>query len=679
MNSNSNSNSNKNSNNVDDDDDDSLLLRSSFESAVEALYSPLHQAVTKDDIQQAAKRRTRTIEDMRYYWKKILKACNNNNNNNNNSTDGYNYYEVRRPMIHITGTKGKGSTACMCESIVRSAGCTTGLFTSPHLIDIRERIRIDGKPISKSLFAKVYWRLRDALEQPSPSPSPPPTDKEDDEVDEDPSITRDPPPTLPGYFRMVTLMAFYIFHEVVPVDVIVIEVGMGGRYDATNFLDAPHNLRQQHNHQQQDDHVESSLLVCGITLLDLDHCRILGNTLEEIAWEKGGIMAIHKLDKNRISPRPTNPPSESTSMTAPDSHETATANEPIERAIQMLDTKKDPSWPSRIFILSSNTVGVVQVMKGCARIEGVDSSLDIVDATGNDIRNLLTRNNQTMGLAGYHQYGNAALAVALCRSLVTRMASVTTTATTKRVQLDESAIAIGLATARWPARCQTVEHNPHVTLRLDGAHTYQSLSATMEWFWDTITQTVAGQRVLIFTCSHERNPIELLSLLRSSSSNCLSPWNSVYFCSTDFSKPSPLALPTVKELLHQADEAGLRKPGNAVSSFEETLEESMTLSWQERLGILWKYMTYDPTSSVDTSTTRIITTMSASQAIQDILSSQDPLSHDETNTTKIEVLVTGSLYLVGSVLSAIGWQEESSTIETTTGSMYLDVPQSKVN
>ena len=105
---------------------------SSYESALEALLSPgLHQATTPEEIARAARRRTRTVSDMRFYWRKLLRR----------HPPGPTPPHRRPLLLHITGTKGKGSTACLCEAVLRAHGYATGLFTSHHLIDVRERIR----------------------------------------------------------------------------------------------------------------------------------------------------------------------------------------------------------------------------------------------------------------------------------------------------------------------------------------------------------------------------------------------------------------------------------------------------------------------------------------------------------------------------------------------------------
>lgn len=150
-------------------------------------------------------------------------------------------------VIHIAGTKGKGSTCAFSDSILRSAGITTGLFTSPHLVDVRERIRINGYPISKLEFAHLFDQnvplIRNACSQ-SSTP-------------------------LPGYFRLLALLALKHFANT-GVEASVIEVGMGGRLDATNVISKP--------------------LALGITALGYDHTAVLGSTLTQIAREKAGIM-----------------------------------------------------------------------------------------------------------------------------------------------------------------------------------------------------------------------------------------------------------------------------------------------------------------------------------------------------------------------------------------------------
>lgn len=157
-----------------------------------------------------------------------------------------------RPTVHIAGSKGKGSTAAMVESILRAAGHRTGLFTSPHLHSYCERIRIDGQPIAEAEFARLAQALETAVEAVN------------SRADGRRLIT----------FDLLTAMGFLAFrgHEV---DVQVVEVGLGGRLDSTNVFQAPDVQATQ---------------VCVITPLSLEHTAILGDTVEAIAAEKAGII-----------------------------------------------------------------------------------------------------------------------------------------------------------------------------------------------------------------------------------------------------------------------------------------------------------------------------------------------------------------------------------------------------
>ena len=153
----------------------------------------------------------------------------------------------RLRFIHVAGTNGKGSTCAMIESGLRASGLRTGLFTSPHLAEPTERIRIDGEPVSAAKFARAFDRVHECVEKLSAEG------------------TLDWHTT---YFETVTLMAFLIFLEQ-RVDKIVLEVGLGGRLDATNVV-MPE--------------------LCVITPIDFDHEAYLGRSIESIAGEKAGIL-----------------------------------------------------------------------------------------------------------------------------------------------------------------------------------------------------------------------------------------------------------------------------------------------------------------------------------------------------------------------------------------------------
>ena len=150
-------------------------------------------------------------------------------------------------FVHVAGTNGKGSTSAMIEAGLRASGVRTGLYTSPHLNEPTERIRIAGTPIAQTRFAEsfelVHTTAQRLLE----------------------TGTLDLHPT---YFETVTAMAFAIFRDAA-VERVILETGMGGRLDATNVVDPK---------------------LCVITPIDLDHQQFLGSTIEQIAGEKAGIL-----------------------------------------------------------------------------------------------------------------------------------------------------------------------------------------------------------------------------------------------------------------------------------------------------------------------------------------------------------------------------------------------------
>lgn len=155
--------------------------------------------------------------------------------------------ETRFPSVLIAGTNGKGSTAATLASILRASGLKTGLYTSPHLVRINERIRVSGKEISDDDFASLHSEVEEIAEG---------------------LVARAELPWHPSFFEMMTAIAFEHFARE-KVDIAVLEVGMGGRLDATNVVEPR---------------------VSVITDISLDHQKFLGATVTEIAREKAGII-----------------------------------------------------------------------------------------------------------------------------------------------------------------------------------------------------------------------------------------------------------------------------------------------------------------------------------------------------------------------------------------------------
>ncbi len=150
---------------------------------------------------------------------------------------------VHLPVVHVAGTNGKGSVAAMVESAVRHAGLRTGLFTSPHLHRFAERLRIGGEPTPEPFLRERLTAIRTWLERTPNAPS----------------LT---------FFEVTTLLAIELFAEA-DVDLAVFEVGLGGRFDATNVFPSP--------------------LATAVVSVGLDHTHLLGNSLAQVAWEKAGI------------------------------------------------------------------------------------------------------------------------------------------------------------------------------------------------------------------------------------------------------------------------------------------------------------------------------------------------------------------------------------------------------
>ncbi|EEB08091.1 folylpolyglutamate synthase [Schizosaccharomyces japonicus yFS275] len=212
-----------------------------YDEAINRLNSLQSNASTLNAIRnQGIKPNDAALEEMRAYFKRL----------------GYKLDDLNRLKIfHVTGTKGKGSTCAFANSILHELqACSEpgapkriGVFTSPHLKSICERISIQGSPISQQKFARYFFEVWDRLEA---------TEAEVGST------------AKPMYFRYLTLMAFHVFLSE-NVDTAIFEVGIGGEYDSTNIIPAP--------------------VVTGVTSLGIEHTNILGSTLSQIAWQKGGI------------------------------------------------------------------------------------------------------------------------------------------------------------------------------------------------------------------------------------------------------------------------------------------------------------------------------------------------------------------------------------------------------
>ena len=279
----------------------------------------------------------------------------------------------RLRCVHVAGTKGKGSTCAFVESVLRAAGYRVGLYTSPGLVDFRERIQIDRMMISRAHLVESVERLRPCVEA--------------IDIEAIGEVT---------YFEALTVIGIDYFVRQ-GVDFAVLEVGLGGRLDATNVV---------------------TPLVSAITPISFDHTRILGRTLNEIAFEKAGII------------KPGRPVA------------SAAQQEEAGRVI------RERAAEEKAHLVELGRNASLDLSE-----EGL-SAFNVSSAIG-------AHSGLKIALSGGHQAHNAALAVLVCDFL-----------RQEGISIPEEALGEGLLRADWPGRLQVVQRQP--TVVLDGAHTPDS-------------------------------------------------------------------------------------------------------------------------------------------------------------------------------------------------------------
>lgn len=316
------------------------------------------------------------------------------------------------PAVHVAGTNGKGSTAAMIASVLHAAGYTVGLFTSPHLVRYNERIVVDGAPISDQDLDALLHELRDHVD----------------------AAARDPLVGQPTEFEVGTAAALAYFARRA-VDVAVVEVGLGGRFDSTNVVNP---------------------LISVISPIGLDHTRVLGDSLSEIAREKAGII------------RPGVPV-----VSGPQAREA--------RAVISLRAEELGAplyWAGRDFTW---------------HVERADSQ-----GTRFTVRWGETwLEDLAVPLLGRHQAANAAVATAVAQVL-----------SEMEWPVPEAALRQGLAAVRWPGRMELVPGRP--ALLLDGAHNAEGAEALA----DGLRTVFSGQRpVFVLGLMAEKPAEAILRLL----------------------------------------------------------------------------------------------------------------------------------------------------------------------
>lgn len=320
------------------------------------------------------------------------------------------------PSVHVAGTKGKGSTASLIASTLQASGYKVGLYTSPHLEDFRERIIMNGEMISERSVIELADQMR--------------------------PLTEKVPETTT--FELTTAMAFLYFAQK-EVDIAVLEVGLGGRLDATNVVDP---------------------IVSVITSISYDHMSVLGNTLTEIATEKGGIIKPGR--PVVIAPQKS------------EAHDTlvSIAND---RNAPVIDTKHDYCFEPLHHNLRTQTF---QIQSRHEFVENRKISTN-------------TALKLTTPLLGTHQIENAATAVAALDQL--RLSGF---------HITRRAIKQGFQQVHWPARFEILREKPPVVI--DSAHNGDSMQRLVETVNEYFPQ---WPFILVFGASADKSMGDMLSAI----------------------------------------------------------------------------------------------------------------------------------------------------------------------
>jgi len=307
------------------------------------------------------------------------------------------------PTLHIAGTKGKGSIAAMSAAILTHQGFRTGLYTSPHIHTIRERIRLNGVPVSEDEFANLVETVWPAME----------------------AIRSESKNTRVTLFEYLTGMAFTHFN-LNKTEFQVVEVGLGGRLDATNIV---------------------SPQICVITALSLDHTALLGNTIQQIALEKAGIIKPNSV----VVCAPQEPPA----------LETIREVCKQQRA-RLIEVSREMKWNANKTTLLGQSFSV-------------NGRLGQYDAW--------------IPLLGKHQIENAAVAIGIMEILIEQ-----------GNHISYESILGGLETVSWPCRMEVLGQNPLIIV--DGAHNPHSAAVLRDAIDEHRT---SGQLILLIGVSQDKN------------------------------------------------------------------------------------------------------------------------------------------------------------------------------
>ncbi|ECL7895010.1 bifunctional folylpolyglutamate synthase/dihydrofolate synthase, partial [Listeria innocua] len=320
-----------------------------------------------------------------------------------------NHPEKANKWVHIAGTNGKGSTLTFIRSSLEEAGYKTGTFTSPYIETFNERISVNGIPVSDQMIVDLANRIKPIAEELEKTVYGPPSE-----------------------FEIITAMMFLCFAEYESIDIGIIEVGLGGRLDSTNVL---------------------TPLISVITTIGMDHMEFLGNSIEQIAGEKAGII---KPGIPVIS-----------GVIQKEAQEVI-----INNAVR---NNSNLAWLNKDFFIQNR-----------------DDEITYRTSHGDEIPNI------TIGLLGIHQLNNAAVAIKVLQYLNTFSS----------YEINQSAIKQGLKKAFWPGRMELLDVKPFIMV--DGAHNPEGVKT----FADSI-RTYPGHKKIIVSILKDKNYQEMITLLKT--------------------------------------------------------------------------------------------------------------------------------------------------------------------
>lgn len=552
-------------------------------------------------------------------------------------------------IIHVTGTKGKGSTCAMTESILRSSGYSTGLFTSPHLWDVRERIRVNGRPVDKRVFITAFDDLWAKLE-----------------------ATADERVGVPAYFKFLTLLGLKIFVEA-GLDVVVLEVGIGGRLDATNCVPPP--------------------VAAGFTPLGFDHLELLGNTLPLIATEKSGIIKAGSSACLVVAGQP--PDAGAVLVRA-----AAQTGVPFALAPPLTDYKVESGAEKGAAAGAAAGGAVALSLSGehqrvnaslAVALSGAFDSwvasllekakVDNVEGESDDAETFHARHFSNAFSSSSSSSASASASAAAAKSS-SRTAAL-------RSGTLPSSYAQGLQCCVWHGRAQvvvdeSVQAPSSLSFYLDGAHTPESSATCANWFAEAVGSSSSSAaaaaappsspaapgelRLLLFNCMHEREPLRLLAPLSQTLASKGLPLAGAVFVPPDstYAKLGPseesasaVDLSWQQGLAHLWREnfavaaAGKEARGSSSSSGAAATESAAASAAASAAKLLPPLSTAAGAGAANAAAPTGAVAPSVRSALEWLRSATRA-----SPGLKMRVLVTGSLYLVGDVLRHLGKNED---------------------